>query len=445
MENYSGSYSAIRDYVSLLWTAEPRSRSSLSMWEHARDTLTATNRRDSISFLQAMSGGTPPSLSKTKLKGFMRATELYARETCPSPIEPSPEDSAREWLHSIAIGTTSREEIVQVVGDCDDLSALLEMVQSGKRIIRNRALSVLAAKRGMSARATSRMLAVDRHSCVKYLNVYKELGADGLVLRKQRSNRKVDSRPLKQAIFALLHESPSNYGINRTTWQMEDFKEILANNGHPACPDVIRDITKNAGYRWRKARVVLTSRDPECRAKLENIQSILSGLESDELFFSIDEFGPFAVKMKGGRSLVGPGETRVIPQWQKSKGCMILTAALELATNQVTHFYSKKKNTNEMIKLTNILVHKYADRKRLFLSWDAVSWHISTKLYEHLENHNRAYCDGGRPQVHTAPLPSGAQFLNVIESVFSGMARAISYRPLRGRFDEGPSKGPAVS
>ena len=32
VENYSGSYSAIRDYVSLLWTAEPRSRSCLSMY-----------------------------------------------------------------------------------------------------------------------------------------------------------------------------------------------------------------------------------------------------------------------------------------------------------------------------------------------------------------------------------------------------------------------------
>jgi hypothetical protein len=31
----------------------------------------------------------------------------------------------------------------------------------------------------------------------------------------------------------------------------------------------------------------------------------------------------------------------------------------------------------------------------------------------------------GYPVVKTAPLPTGAQFLNVIESVFSGMARAI--------------------
>jgi hypothetical protein len=32
------------------------------------------------------------------------------------------------------------------------------------------------------------------------------------------------------------------------------------------------------------------------------------------------------------------------------KGSLICTAALELSTNQVTHFYSKRKNTAEMIK-----------------------------------------------------------------------------------------------
>ena len=31
----------------------------------------------------------------------------------------------------------------------------------------------------------------------------------------------------------------------------------------------------------------------------------------------------------------------------------------------------------------------------------------------------------GGPLIETSPLPAGAQFLNVIESVFSGMARAI--------------------
>ena len=37
----------------------------------------------------------------------------------------------------------------------------------------------------------------------------------------------------------------------------------------------------------------------------------------------------------------------------------------------------------------------------------------------------RPSSSGNGPTVETAPLPAGAQFLNVIESVFSGMARSI--------------------
>ena len=114
-----------------------------------------------------------------------------------------------------------------------------------------------------------------------------------------------------------------------------------------------------------------------------------------------------------------------MPQWQKSRGCMIMTAALELSGNQVTHFYSSKKNTAEMIRMMELLVEQYRDRRKLYLSWDAASWHISKRLDQRVEEHNAAVLSGGGPTVETAPLPSGAQFLNVIESVFSGMARAI--------------------
>ena len=106
---------------------------------------------------------------------------------------------------------------------------------------------------------------------------------------------------------------------------------------------MIRKITKAAGYRWRKARIVLTSSDPDYTEKLGRIRSILSGLGPDEAFFLIDEFGPFAVKMKVGRALSAPGEQRVVPQSQKSRGCMIITAALELSGNQVTHFTARRR------------------------------------------------------------------------------------------------------
>jgi DDE superfamily endonuclease len=206
---------------------------------------------------------------------------------------------------------------------------------------------------------------------------------------------------------------------------MPDLSRVLRETGRPGCPQVIRKITKAAGYRWRKARIVLTSADPDYTEKLDHIRSILSKLRPDEAFFSIDEFGPFAVRMQPGRALSAPGEQRVVPQWQKSRGWMIVTAALELSSNQVTHFYSSKKNTAEMIRMMELLIEKYHDRRKLYLSWDAASWHISKRLAQRIEEHNASVLSSGGPTVETAPLPSGAQFLNVIESVFSGMARAI--------------------
>jgi len=93
----------------------------------------------------------------------------------------------------------------------------------------------------------------------------------------------------------------------------------------------------------------------------------------------------------------------------------------------MTHFYSEKKNTDEMIKLLEILLEKYAGEECIYLSWDAASWHISKKLYTRVEEINsseyREKHEG--PIVKLAPLPASAQFLNVIESVFSGMAKAI--------------------
>jgi hypothetical protein len=75
--------------------------------------------------------------------------------------------------------------------------------------------------------------------------------------------------------------------------------------------------------------------------------------------------------------------------------------------------------------MMDLLLDRYRDRRKLYLSWDAASWHISKRLFERIEENNKASVASGGPIVNTAPLPARAQFLNVIESIFSGMARAI--------------------
>jgi hypothetical protein len=261
----------------------------------------------------------------------------------------------------------------------------------------------------------------------KYYNRYRASGTETDLVPRRRGPKRHEQQGTedKEAVFRILHAPPSDFGFNRTTWKVADLQDALKKEDYPLSKRAIRMIIRTAGYRWLKAKEVLTSSDPDYRAKLDDIKRILSSLAKHEAFFSIDEYGPFAVKHRRGLKLVAPGEIATVPQRQRSKGFLTITAALELSTNQVTHFYSEKKDTTEVIKLLEILLARNRHLSRLYLSWDAASWHLSKRLTERIAANNSMAYVTGSTQVDVAPLPAGAQFLNVIESVFSGMARAI--------------------
>ncbi|MGJ4951483.1 IS630 family transposase [Bradyrhizobium sp. HKCCYLS20291] len=318
----------------------------------------------------------------------------------------------------------SQEDLPASLRCHSDIKLLIDKLKMGSTSERRRALAVVAAHSSLRTSLACRILKQCRSSYLRSVRLFESGGIEALFAHRVNSYRKFDDQKVKEALFNILHQPPRNFDINRTTWKMVDLVRVMSKTGQPACEDVIRTIVKRAGYRWRKARTVLTSNDPEFSQKLQHIRSILADLKTDEAFFSIDEFGPFAVKAQPGRMLVGPGEQKIVSQWQRSKGSIIVTAAIELSSNQITHFYSQKKNTDEMIRMMEALVAKYKHCKKLYLSWDAASWHVSKKLLERIDIHNVGAGNKG-PQVAIASLPARAQFLNVIESVFSGMARAI--------------------
>ena len=276
-----------------------------------------------------------------------------------------------------------------------------------------------------SKRAALKRIGIPRSTYYSWVNTLRKTGTLQSCVRKSDYCSITERDDIKKTVFQVMHAPPSDFGFNRTTWKLDELQEAIAKSGIQVGRHSIRRIVKDAGYRWLKAREVLTSNDPEYRQKLSDIKKILGNLQEREGFFSIDEYGPFSVKKRRGKKLIPPGETFTVPQFQKSKGVLIMTAALELSTNQVTHFYSKKKNTDEMIKLLDILKTEYRHLDRIFLSWDAASWHVSKKLLEHIELGNSYVGTPSGPKVELAPLPAGAQFFNVIEAVFSGMPRAV--------------------
>jgi transposase len=318
----------------------------------------------------------------------------------------------------------------QISCSAEDLQTLKRLAASRtqpKQAV-DRARIILGCLEGKRVQDIAAQCHTRPNTVIKWRQRFVQVGLAGLKDAHRLGRLKtVTIEPIKNAIFALLHSPPSQHNINRTSWRLADIHQCLLAQGISVSQASISRIVKAAGYTWRKATEVLTSNDPEYQEKLERIKSVLSKLGANDRFCSIDEYGPFAIKMKTGTKLVGPGEHPHVPQFQKSKGCLIVTAALELSHNQVTHFYSKAKNTDEMIRLLEVLLEKYRDCDTLYLSWDAASWHASEALYEKVENVNNPdlWHSAHSPHVELIPLPSSAQYLNVIESVFSGMAKAI--------------------
>ena len=419
---FAGSYRSVKDYVRR--RAIPYYGPYYAVWDDAYELIVSLNKSDAIDFMQMLSRANPPVISSARAQKIFREAAKRIKPRGDANSGQKRLNAQFEWIRRV-LQKESLESLGGEFGNHPDFLTIVRYLYEGRLTHRNRALVILAHRHGISDRVISAFLAINRHTVRRSREIFDLGGATALFGSKPKSNRKVDDNELATAIFGVLHEPPSNHGINRTSWTMAHLRQVLTKIGKPACPDTIRAIAKAAGYRWRKARVVLTSNDPDYSNKLGRIRSILSGLQAKDVFFSIDEFGPFAVNAKPGRTLTAPGELRAVPQWQKSKGCLILTAALELSGNQVTHFYSLKKNTSEMIRMMELLLERYKDKKKLYLSWDAASWHISKRLFERIEENNQFVVKTGGTLVETAPLPARAQFLNVIESIFSGMARAI--------------------
>lgn len=341
---------------------------------------------------------------------------------------PIPEDIAGDWMRGIQQGKISLATLEEQIPGLNlaTLKVLLFTARNGAFSMRNRALAMLMFLRGISSAQIGSLLKISQRSVFRFARAFRSGGTKELLTRQPRSDKKSNNESIKSAVFSLLHSPPSTHGINRTTWRLADLQRLLGEEYNDSISrDSISTIIREDGWKWRHARLVLTSNDPEYRAKMDAIHKILGALEPNEAFFSIDEFGPFAIKQKGGVKRVFPGERYVIPQRQKSKGWLILTATIELSRNRITHFFSRKKNTTEMIKMVDLLREKYRGFKTLYLSWDAASWHTSKDLAEHLEALNDKAAAEGSPTIKVAPLPTNSQFSNVIESVFSGMARAI--------------------
>jgi hypothetical protein len=259
---------------------------------------------------------------------------------------------------------------------------------------------------------------------LNWIKLFAERGPDFIVSKVHYPERTCRIQQRQIRIVDIIHTPPCTFNINRTTWNYSSitaaYSQLYAEH---ISKKTVERVVKAARYTWRRGRKVLTSPDTEYRNKVERLLDVLGALRGDEKFFFIDEVGPYRVRKYGGISLK-PEDGEIIEEvsHEKSRGKVQFVAALDAVANQMTWIFTENKKSQSIISLLDQLARDHRAAKNIFLTWDAVSMHKSSEVTKWLESHN---CQEDRPHITVVPLPTNAQFLNVIEAVFGGMKKAV--------------------
>ncbi len=300
----------------------------------------------------------------------------------------------------------------------------LEVYEAGTHKNRSpKATAILMAHRGHSIFEIATTASRSRNTIYRWFRLFKSRGTAFIPTYLGKGKREAMWQKRTTRVIAILHTPPKTYGINRTAWTRGTLRQAYRKTyGENLSWCSIPRIIKATNYTWRRARDILTSPDPEYKRKAQKVLDTLRGLGPSEAFFFIDEAGPWQVKKYGGESFTPKGTTKIYPRFQKSKGQVTFIAALDAVGNQISWLFTKGKDTGGIIDIIRVLYYSYRECSALYLTWDCASWHKSQELRKFLSGLN-ARKKG--PVIKIVPLPSRAQFLNVIESVISGMKRAV--------------------
>ena len=325
-----------------------------------------------------------------------------------------------------------------------DVSILKEWRATNDKKKWEKAVTVLES-RNQSIESIARKIERSEIQVRRWIQAFNRFGLAGLQKldgrkgpRKPHHKRAIIRDQKARRILEIFHVNPKAYGINRSNWNRPSVKQAYEQEyGETISISTVGALLRRSGYTLRKARKVLTSPDPNYRDKVDLLLNTLHSLKPGELFFFVDELGPLRVKKYGGRALVRKKDVLTYQQEQKHRGVITMSGALSAITNQMTWMYSRAKDTAAMIDLMELLYNQYFSAPKLYVTWDAASWHKSAALIEWLDAFNsttKATNEG--PLIELIPLPTSSQFLDVIESVFSAMKRAVVHHSDYPNFSE---------
>src|SRR5271170_3839433 len=146
-------------------------------------------------------------------------------------------------------------------------------------LIRRQELVCRVAKDRIPLSTAAAEFNVSSKTAAKWVRRFRQSGCEGLVDRSsrphhspQRLSPERSDEDCKALLVSILHRPPSEFGINRSSWRIVDLHRVIREQGLPLSGARMQRVIKSIGFKWRKARIVLTSRDPEYAQKVRAIK-----------------------------------------------------------------------------------------------------------------------------------------------------------------------------
>ncbi len=268
--------------------------------------------------------------------------------------------AAQDWMRRLTHGRLDRQALRHELQTVPDLDRLLARTRTGTPTQRRRALAVLGLWRGFPGRWVCAASACRRKPCAGNREMFEHGGAKALFAPQVRSTRKTRMKRRRRPCF------PHPTRAAEHSWFQPHFMAHGRSLRRPRT-------TRHTGLPTGRARDHESCRlslvqgthgahikRPGVRGEVGSHPSHPRRPAAGRGILLYRRVWTFRSPDASGTQARAAGEAPMVPQWQQSRGSLILTAALELSSNQITHFYSEAKNTAEMIRMLDLLAVRYS-------------------------------------------------------------------------------------
>ena len=301
-----------------------------------------------------------------------------------------------------------------------------------------RAAILLAYADGHTVCAIVRQLNTSKNKVNRCLNKALELGPEAALEDLPRPGRPTTiSLEAKVWIMALACQKPKDLGYPEELWTTRKLTEHVRAHcteaGHPdvagIAPGTMHRLLSSAEIKAHKISYYLERRDPDFEEKMARVLCVYKKVEilrkrgeGDELtaVLSYDEKpGIQAIESTAEDRPPVPGQHKT---WSrdfeyKRHGTLSLMAGMDLLSGHVHHLVTPRHRSREFIEFLKIVDEYYPPKMRLRLILDNHSAHIS--------NETRGYLATRPNRFEFIFTPKHGSWLNLIETLFSKMARTL--------------------